>query len=110
MYEFNDFSRPVQMRLDEVAETTRLSRKQIVEIALIDLLDDEAKFVVCPICDDFLAIKDSLAGEPAAEVFACACCGNSVSYDTEKEQIKKLQKSSTNITKANAETLIQRGL
>lgn len=87
MNEFSDFSRPVQMRLDEVAETTKMSPKQIVEIALIYLLDDEAKFVICPPCDDFLGMKDSLTGEPIVEIFTCGCCGSAVSYDTENEQI-----------------------
>jgi hypothetical protein len=74
-------------QLEEIAKTTRLSPTQIMEIALIQLFGDDNNFISCPGCGDHLAIKGTMSSEPPLEVYPCGCCGTSVAYDTDKEDI-----------------------
>jgi hypothetical protein len=73
--------------LEELVNTTGLSVAQIIEIALIKLFGDDNNFISCPSCGDRLVIKNTLKGEQPVEVFTCGCCGTSVSYDTDKDDI-----------------------
>jgi hypothetical protein len=73
--------------LEELVNTTGLSVAQIMEIALINLFGDDNNFISCPSCGDRLVIKNTLNGEQPVEVFTCGCCGTSVSYDTDREEI-----------------------
>jgi len=73
--------------LEELVNTTGLSAPQIMEIALIKLFSEDNNFVSCPSCGDRLVIKNTLKGEQPVEVFTCGCCGTSVSYDTDKDDI-----------------------
>jgi hypothetical protein len=73
--------------LEELVNTTGLSVAQIMEIALIKLFGDDDNFIICPDCEDRLAIKGTMSGEPQVEVFTCGCCGTVVAYDTHIEEI-----------------------
>jgi hypothetical protein len=73
----------VIQQLEEVAKTTNLSPSKIIEIALINLLDDDNNFIDCPNCRDHLAIRGTMSGERQIEIFPCGCCGKVVTYDTD---------------------------
>jgi hypothetical protein len=87
MIPYEQLSPVVREQLEEIAKTTGLSPEQIIDNALINLFGNEGNFVVCPQCGDHLAIKDMLTGEPPVETFTCGCCGTSISYDTEREEM-----------------------
>ena len=73
--------------LEELVNTTGLSVAQIMEIALIKLFSHDDNFIICPDCEDRLAIKGTMSGEPQVEVLTCGCCGTVVAYDTHIEEI-----------------------
>jgi hypothetical protein len=80
------FSPAIFPELQQAAKTTGLKKSEIIEIALIELFWDKSKWIICPTCESYLAIRDAIDGDEPVKRYLCGC-GTRVLYDTVEEQV-----------------------
>lgn len=77
----------IQTLLVEIVENTGISRNEMVNLALLDVLLDESKFLRCPKCECRLEYKPRVSVMGIGQ-YDCKC-GTKVWWDTEEDKIIK---------------------